>query len=123
MSSYLGVRIRLVAGLNNTQSLFAAPEPTMRKFILRQGIRRVLHAIPGVQRRHKEAIFCARWHLHAVLDVVYVLEQATLTADNNVVDRRQLLRVFCLDLSLAAELSCGRLGKGTIPIRRRHCGE
>lgn len=84
----------------------------MRKLILRQSIRSVLDAVPRIQRRHKEAIFRARWYFHAVLDIVYILEQATLTANNNVVDRRQLLRILCLDMSLAAEyLRAGGEGK------------
>lgn len=104
---YLGVWLEPIAALDNTKPLVAAPEPTMWKFILRQGFRRVLDTVSGVQRRHKVTILCPRWHFHAVLDVVYVLEQATLTADNNVVDCRKLLRVFRLDTSLAAERSLG----------------
>lgn len=111
-----------MTGLNDTQAFFAAPEPTTRKFILSQGGRRVFHAVSRVQRRHKETILRARRHFHTVLDVVYVLEQASLTADNNVVDRGELLRVFCLGYFVSLECpekarTGGRQKK--LPIQRR----
>ncbi len=45
---YLGVCLEPIAALDNTQPLVAAPEPTMWKFILRQGFRRVLDAVSRV---------------------------------------------------------------------------